>query len=119
MNHVTLVSEVEGSHQLESKLAHDRGRHHMLLEPDAKGPQVLSHKLQHEADVITVGSLELEIVDKVADVFVAQQFTVSVAKVSENLPLEDGIVLAVTIRAENFESPKSVLIIRPARYRPS
>lgn len=87
------------------------------MEPDAEGPQVLSHKLQHEADVVTVGALELKIVDEVANVFVAQQFTVSGAKVSENLPFKDGFILAVTLRTQNFESPKSVFVIRPARYR--
>lgn len=70
----------------------------MLLEPDTERPQVFSHELQHEADVVTVGSLELEIIDEMANVFVAQQFTVTGAKVGENLSLEDGTILAVTLR---------------------
>lgn len=118
MNHVTVVSEVECSHQLEGELAHNRGRHHVLFEPDAEGPQIFSHELQNEADVVTVGALELEIVDEVANVFVARQSTVSGAKVSENLSLEDVIFLPVTLRTQYFESTKSVLVIRPACYWP-
>lgn len=118
MNHVTVVSVVECSHQLEGDLAHNRGRHHVLFEPDAEGPQIFSHKLQHETDVVTVGALELEIFDEVANVFVTHQCTVSGAKVSENLSLEDVIFLPVTFRTQYFKSPKSVLVIRPARYRP-
>lgn len=119
MNHVTLVGEVEGTHQLVGEPAHERGRQHVLSEPDDKGPQVFSHEIQHEAYVATVGALELEVVDEVADVFVAHQFAVSGAEVSEDLPLEDGMVLAITLGTQDFESPESVLIIRPARYRPS
>lgn len=119
MNHTTLVSKVEGTHQLEGELAHDRGRHHVLVEPDTEGPQVFSHKLQHEADVVTVGALELKVINKLANVFVAQQFTVTGAKVGENLPLKDGTILAITFRTQNFESPESVLIIQPACYRRS
>ena len=117
MYHVTLVSKVEGSHQLQAELAHDCCRHHELLEPDAEGPQVLSHKLQYKAYVVTVGPPELKIVDQVADVFVAHQFTVSGTKVSENLPFEDVMILVVTFCTQNFESPESVLIIMTARYR--
>lgn len=111
MNHAALVSKVEGTHQLEGELAHEQGRHHVFFEPDAEGPEVFSHQLQHEADVVTVRALELEIIDEVANVFVAQQFPVTGAKVSENLPLEDGTILAVTLRTQNFESPKLVLVI--------
>lgn len=119
MNHITLVSKVEGTHQLEGKLAHEQGRHHVLLKPDAESPQVFSHKLQHEADMVTVGTLELKIIDELANVLVAQKFTVTGAKVSENLSLKDGTILAVTLRTQNFESPKSVLIFQPTCYRRS
>lgn len=98
MNHITLVSKVEGTHQLEGELAHEQGRHHVLLEPHAERPEVFSHKLQNEADMVAVRSLELEIIDELANVLVAQQFTVTGAKVGENLSLEDGSVLAVTLR---------------------
>lgn len=119
MNHVTLVSKVEGTHQLEGELAHEQSRHHVLLEPDTERPQVFSHKLQYEADMVTVGSLELEIIDEMANVFITQQFMVTGAKVGENLSLEDGTILAVTFRTQNFESPESVLVFQPACYKPS
>lgn len=118
MNHVMLVSEIEGAHQLEGELAHDRGRNPVLFKPDAEGPQVFSHKLQHEADVVTVGARNLEIIDEVADIFVAHQSTVSCAKMSENLPLVNGVILAVAVGTQDFESPKSVLVIRPACCSP-
>lgn len=69
--------------------------------------------------MVTVGALELKVINKLANVFIAQQFTVTVAKVSENLPLEDRTILTVTFRTQNFESPKSVLVIQPACYRRS
>lgn len=113
------MSKIEGTHQLEGELAHEQGRHHVLLEPDAERPQVFSHKLQHETDVVTVGALQLERIDEMANVFVSQQFTVTGAKVGKDLSLEDGCILAVTLRAQNFESPKSVLVIQPACHNPS
>jgi len=62
--------------------------------------------------VVTVGPLERKIIDEVTNIYVAQQFAVSVAKVSQNLPLEDGSTVAV-----NLESPKSALVVRPACHR--
>lgn len=67
--------------------------------------------------MVTIGPLELKIVDQVANVLVAHQFTVSSAKVSKNLPLEDRMILAIRVCTQNFKSPESALIIRPARYR--
>lgn len=63
--------------------------------------------------MVTVGALELKVINKLANVFVAQQFPVTGAKVSENLFLEDRTILAIAFRTQNFESPKSVLVIQP------
>jgi hypothetical protein len=55
----------------------------------------------------------LEVVDKVANVAVADSATVSIAKMLEDLPLKDGMGLIIGLGPEHLESQVLVLVIVP------
>ena len=105
------VSKVKGQHKLDSKPVDHQVRQPAVFKPRAEAPEGFSHELKHKTDVCPIGALVLEIVDEVANVDVAELTAVPVAKMSEDLPLEDGLVLAVGLGAQHLEGPESVLIV--------
>jgi hypothetical protein len=63
-----------------------------------------------------IGTLMLEVVDKVADVAVADSATVSFAMMLEDLSLKDGVGLVVCLGTEHLEGQVFVLIIVPCAW---
>jgi hypothetical protein len=80
VDNVLLVSEIKGQYKLDCEAAHDGVRDHAVFEPCPEAPQCLSHNLEHETHVDSVGAFVLEIVDEMANVFVAHQPPVSITK---------------------------------------
>jgi hypothetical protein len=56
----------------------------------------------------------LKVIDEVANILVAELAAVSSPKMSEDLPLEYGLVLAIAHGTEHLEGQKFVLITVPA-----
>ncbi len=83
---------------------HDVVRHHSLFEQRAKCLQSLAHELQHQTHVGPVRPMVLEVVDEVADVLVADVCLVGVAKVPQDLPLENVLVSAIALGTQYLQS---------------
>lgn len=64
-----------------------------------------------------VGSCKLKVVDQTAYVFVAQKLAVPIAELPEDLSLEDGMLVAVALVAEDFEGSEAVLVVWPGSPR--
>jgi hypothetical protein len=60
MDHVTLVSKLQGSHKLQAELSHNICRHQKLLEPDAESPRFSPMSSNTRQHVVAIGALELE-----------------------------------------------------------
>jgi hypothetical protein len=111
------VGEVESDYELPAELPYNFGRYYTLCEPRPKAGQGLSHNLVKEADISTIGALVLKIIEEMAYKLVASKLAISIANMTENLPLEYGSVLTVALCAENLEGTIFVLVIRAAGIR--
>lgn len=86
----------------------------VVFEPSTKTPQSLSHELENEANVSSIGALELKIINKVACVGVAKLLFISViAQVFEDFPLKNRVVFSVAFCTQHLESAKSMLVTFP------
>lgn len=112
-----LMGEIEGTHKLKGEFAHEECGDSIFQEPDTKGCQGLAHELEDETQVGAVGSCELKVVDQMAYVFVAQKLAVPIAELPEDLSLEDGMLVAVALVAEDFEGSEAVLVVWPGSPR--
>lgn len=107
------MGEIEGTHKLKGELSHKERRDPIFWKPDTKGRQGLAHEFEDETHVGAVGACELKVVDQVADVLVAQELAVSIAEATQDLSLEDGVLVAVALIAEDFEGPEAVFVVWP------
>ena len=111
MDDLVFMGEIEGARKLEGEFAHEECGDPIFWEPDAKGRQGLAHQLEDETHVGAVWAYELKVVGQVVDVFVAQELAVSITKPPKDLSLEDGMLVAVALTAEDFEGPEALLVV--------
>ena len=111
---IVLVGKIKGRHEFDGEPPHHRVRDHAFLEPGAEAPHRLSHKLKDKTHMSSVRPLVLEVVDEMANILVAELATGSVAKMSQDLPLEYGLVLVVGLGTEHLEGEEFVLVIGSA-----
>ena len=111
---IVLVGKIKGRHEFDGEPPHHRVRDHAFLEPGAEAPHRLSHQLKDKTHMSSVRPSVLEVVDEMANILVAELATGSVAKMSEDLPLEYGLVLVVGLGTEHLEGEEFVLVIGSA-----
>lgn len=63
MDYVVLVGKIQNQQQLNSEAPHHLVRDHAVGEPSPKASQGLTDELEDKADVSTVGTLVLKVID--------------------------------------------------------
>jgi len=81
-------------------------RDHVLAEPGTKAPESLAIGLKDQTNIFPIQASVLRVVHEVGDVAVAEQSTVSVPHVRQDLSLIDFVIRAIVFGTGNFQGQK-------------